>query len=124
MSNFIEKYIDILKGKTCSRKDYWTFYGVMWAIFLVIFWIGYIFEFHYDYGFNKEFYMFIFGLIIIFFSILLILLQIRRLRDANLSPWILLLQLLSFLGNSFGALGSIIIFVCLLLPSQNNKKYA
>ena len=92
------KFINILKNKKCSRKIFWTYYGIMWLIFIIIVIIYFIFKYYYKYGFNENFFLTFSGLVILILSSICILLQIKRLRDANLSPWLMLLYLLSFLG--------------------------
>lgn len=117
--NFINKYIQILKKQRgCTRKDFWSYYGFMWGIFALIFVMEIVLKSFYHYGFNYNFYSFFYAIIICFLSIVCFLLQIKRLQDANISPWILLLYLFGILGKAFSFLVSIIIVVCLCLPSQ------
>lgn len=115
--NLINRYIKILKGKTCSRKDFWSYYIMMWCVFILIFIIGFIFR-NYSHGLNNDFYFTFYGIIVFILSVVCFLLKIKRLRDANLSPWILLIYLLGLLGTSFNYLISIIMFAILCLPTQ------
>lgn len=115
------KYVEILKSKKCSRKDYWIYFGIMWAIFIVIYLIEFILENYYQYGFNLEFYSVFCGFIMLFLLVICLLLQVKRLRDARLSPWWLLLYLFALLGNSFGSIASIIILILLCFPSQEKS---
>lgn len=116
----IDKYVEILKSKKCSRKDFWVYCGIMWLVFILIFVIGIIFS-KYPYGFNYDFYLKFFGIVVLALAAVCFLLQIRRLRDANLSPWILSLYLLGILGKPFVLIVSLIIFAILCLPSQNQE---
>ena len=118
MDNMIKKYINIIKNKRCSRKDFWTFYLFMWIVFFLIYLIQFIFMNYYDYGFNIDFYNNFSLFIIIFLGIVCILLQIYRLKDIGLTPLLLFLYLLGFIHKSFTFVVSILIIVLLCLPSQ------
>lgn len=113
------KFINIFKNKKCSRKIFWSYYGIMWLIFIIITLIYFLFKNYYEYGFNESFFLTFSGLIILTLSSICFLLQIKRLRDANLSPWLMLLYLLSFLGEGFRWIVFLLMLVFLCLPSQS-----
>lgn len=115
MKKIEEKILSIFKSKTCNRKDYWCFFGISLLIYVVLINIGKIIQSNYVY-FNYPFYEHFFLSVFIF---LVIYFQIKRLRDANMSPYFLLVYALFIFGiPAFNYIVYIVLLILLLLPSQ------
>lgn len=114
---FIKKLINLFSSskKGCSRSEYWIFFGLSSFVIFILYFIGSYLNTNYYMYFNYENYR---TILFLAFGILNIILQVKRLRDANISPFILLTYLLSVLGVSFAFIVTIIIMVLLLLPTQ------
>lgn len=102
--------------KFCSRKDFWIFtiFCVI-IILLIVFLNNLLIEEHI---FDEDI-LLVFAYAI---GLLNIALQIKRLRDANLSPYILLLYSLIVLPKGVGNMSLIIILICLCLPTQRRNE--
>lgn len=122
MKDFISylKYIFSSKTKMINRKEYWKFFGFNLIVMVILIYLGKVIENYYQYGFNINNY---YGFLSIVFLTLNIILQIKRLRDANISPYVLLIYLLSILSSIFDTYAFvyimyIILLILLLMPSQ------
>ena len=116
MKKIEEKILSIFKSKTCNRKDYWCFFGILILVMMGLIIFGYLFNKLYKYGFNQSRYWFFLGY---FYLTLSIIMQIKRLRDANISPhilWLHLLRLFDFRILTF--LLDLLLIILLLLPTQ------
>ena len=116
MKKIEEKILSIFKSKTCNRKDYWCFFGILILFIMVLILFGYLFNKFYVYGFNQfRYWTFLEYL----YLTLNIIMQIKRLRDANITPhilWIHLLRLFNFRILTF--LLDLLLMILLLLPTQ------
>ena len=118
MKKIEEKILSIFKSKTCNRKNYWTFFGISFLLYIILNIIGTIMASHYIY-FNYDFYkMFCF----LVFMILIIYFQVKRYRDANISLYIMILLYAISIFPGINIVASILNLIILLLPTQNNNK--
>lgn len=122
MDKILNKIINMFKSKYCSRKDYWIFYGISILCILILVLLGYFLDYIYEHGIIMDRYFTFVGLA---YTITNIIMQIKRLRDANISPYILILKLvlvafnlLTFNTKSFYFIIEILFATLLLLPSQ------
>lgn len=122
MDKILNKIINMFKSKYCSRKDYWIFYGISILCILILVLLGYFLDYIYEHGIIMDRYFIFVGL---GYTITNIIMQIKRLRDANISPYILILKLvlvafnlLTFDTKGFYFVIEILFTTLLLLPSQ------
>lgn len=116
MDKVLNKITNIFKSRYCSRKNYWIFFGILTSLILILVGLGFLFEHFYEYGFYRDKYWFFLGCLYLTLNIII---QIKRLRDANISPYILLLHLLRLFNiPSLTFLLDLLLMVLLLLPSQ------
>lgn len=113
--SLINHYISILKTKNsnCTRGDYWFFFGVFIIVNLILLITEYLLQTFYYYNFDS-----LFSLIFLALGILDLIFQAKRLNDACVSKWFLLIRLSSLLGYSFGLVSYIVILAILCLPSK------
>lgn len=116
MDKIINKITNVFQLKYCSRKNYWIFFGLLILLILILIPVGYFFDYIYEYGFYMDRYWTFLGCLYLTLNIIM---QIKRLRDANISPHILWLHLLRFLNlPSLTFILDILLIVLLLLPTQ------
>lgn len=113
--SLISHYINILKTKNgnCTREDYWFFFGVLIITILVLIIVKALLELFSYYNFDDLYF-----LIFLALGILDLIFQAKRLNDACVSKWFLLIRLSSLLGYSFGLVSYIVILAILCLPSK------
>lgn len=118
LADIINNYINILtdKHKTCRRSDY-ILLLLSSAILIVIF----AFMIFITGNNNNDGIKSIFAAVLIFIVIINMYFQAKRLEDANLSKWFLLIYLASILGSSFAFVSSIVMFALLMLQSDDNS---
>lgn len=122
MDKVLNKITNIFKSRYCSRKNYWIFFGILTSLILILVGLGFLFEHFYEYGFYRDRYWFFLGCLYLTLNIIM---QIKRLRDANITPYIILLRIIIAVFNAFTfnnwyfyIVLDLIYFVLLLLPSQ------
>lgn len=114
------KYIFSPKTKMLTRKEYWKFFAISLFLLIILLFLGNIISNNYSYGFSiNRYYTFL----CIIFLISNVILQIKRLRDANISPYLLIVYFLSILSVIFDTYSFIyvmyvILLILLLMPSQ------
>jgi len=112
-------------NSNCSRADYWFLFATL-VVTLVIFAVLYTILNNYSYFDFKP----IASLVFIAIIILDLVFQAKRLNDASISKWFLLIHLFRLLGLTFGVISYIVMLAILCLPTQeipttnlmNNKK--
>lgn len=108
ITKLIAKYYTLIckeNVQICSRKDYWIFFLIYIGIDILLLFVSTIFE---NFYFPTIFHLPLF-IIYLLISIVLILLSIKRLHDANFSGFWLLLP------------GVSLIFLTLPSDNKNNK---
>lgn len=115
-SGIITHYKNIMVNKNiyCARSEYWLFVGTSFLFFILFSMIvGVLSAFDLPYNFLNLLY---------FISIVIIVsniyMQSKRLQDAGISRWFLLIYLGSIFGSLFATLIAIIMLIVLCLPSQ------
>lgn len=96
LTKLIAKYYCLIcddNEKTCSRKDFWIFFGIYLGIFIILMFIVSIFD---SFNFPSIFYLPLF-ICFIGIHILLILLAIKRLHDVNLNGFYILLPFVNII---------------------------
>lgn len=112
----MEKINELFKSRYCSRKDYWIFFGIT---FITYFIFVYILEILTDFSYDDYKVDLLLRCSYLLFFIPNLVLQIKRLQDANINPYWLLIYLITGLGiDVFNNIVYIIIFILLILPSQ------
>lgn len=114
------KYIFSTKTRILTRKEYWKFFVISLFLLTILLFLGNIISNNYPYGFNINGY---YTFLCIIFLISNVILQIKRLRDANISPYFLVVYFLSILSVIFDTYSFIyvmyvILLILLLMPSQ------
>lgn len=116
MDKVLNKIANLFKSKYCSRKDYWIFFGISLLILLLLLPLGTLIENIYKYGFYTDIYQ---DFLYLSFLVLNIVMQIKRLRDANIRPYFLFIYVLFIFGiTAFNYIVYIVLLILLLLPSQ------
>lgn len=116
MDKVLNEITNLFKSRYCSRKKYWIFFGISLLCLVIFLFLGKFLNSVYAYGFNinryQDFWYFT-------FLLLNIIMQIKRLRDANISPYFLLVYIL-FIFNipAFNYIVYIVLLILLLLPTQ------
>lgn len=112
----MDKVKELFEARYCSRKDYWIFFGITFILnFIFTYILSILTDFsYYDYKVD----LLLRCLTLLYFVPNLVL-QIKRLRDANINPYWLLIYFIMGLGiEIFNYIIYIILFVLLILPSQ------
>ena len=109
ITSFFQHYKNILieKDKTCSRSDYWVFFVLFFLLYVTLSALLLVFD------------NFVFSLYLIFIIIIDFIFQMKRLKDANLSGWFLLLRIIGLLSTSLSYVTYLIILAILTLPSYS-----
>lgn len=120
MDKFLDKVSNMFNSKYCSRKNYWIFFGISLLCLIVLLPLGNLINSFYSYGFRVDRYQ---DFLYFSFFILNIIMQIKRLRDANISPYALIIYVLGFFSyifntNAFNYVLYIVLLILLLLPTQ------
>lgn len=116
MDKFLNKITNLFKSRYCSRKKYWIFFGISLLCLLLLLPLGTIIKNIYSYGFYTDRYQ---DFLYFSFLVLNIIMQIKRLRDANISPYFLLVYILFIFGiPAFNYIVYIVLLILLLLPTQ------
>lgn len=120
MDKVLNKITNIFKSRYCSRKNYWIFFGISSLCLIILLPLGDLINSFYSYGFRVDRYK---DFLYFSFFILNIILQIKRLRDANISPYALIIYVLVFFSyifntNAFNYVLYIVLLILLLLPTQ------
>lgn len=116
MDKVLNKITNLFESKYCSRKNYWIFFGVSLLILLLLLLLGIVIQNMYSYGFYIDRYQ---DFLYFSFLVLNIIMQIKRLRDANISPYFLFVYVLFIFGiPAFNYIVYIVLLILLLLPTQ------
>lgn len=116
MDKVLDKISNLFKSKYCSRKNYWIFFGVSLLFLLLLLSLGTLIENVSSYGFYTDKYQ---DFLYLLFLVLNIIMQIKRLRDANMSPYFLFIYILFIFGiPAFNYIVYIVLLILLLLPTQ------
>lgn len=116
MDKILNKITDLFKSKYCTRKNYWIFFGISLLCLLILLPLGNLFNYSYSYGIYIDRYQ---NFLYFSFLVLNIIMQVKRLRDANISPYFLFVYILFVFNISvFNYIVYIVLLILLLLPSQ------
>lgn len=116
--NIINHIIDIISRKNaiCRRSDY-----ILFILTMLVLWMLILIIMFFTNNLTNTYGQQIFGVFFIGICILNLIFQSKRLQDANLSKWFLLIYLISIFGNSFAFVAFLVMFALLMFPSSDDS---